>query len=91
MNSLAEIRNIRVTAEKDPEPKTANIVKIDLTPNRLPNPNALITGTFLQLDYTNTRDQEGSWKDELKAMKMQGWIFNRTAYSALPSGVQRHG
>jgi hypothetical protein len=72
MNSLAEIRNIRVTAEKDPEPKTANIVKIDLTPNRLPNPNALITGTFLQLDYTNTRDQEGSWKDELKAMKDAG-------------------
>ncbi|MDD2430242.1 MAG: DUF4434 domain-containing protein [Firmicutes bacterium] len=71
-NSKAEIRNVEVTAENKPALRVSNVPLVDLTPDRVVHANAAITGSFLQLDYTNIRNSKGSWENELKAMKDAG-------------------
>lgn len=68
-NSTMEFKNIQVKADELVPKPLPNVV---INTDRFPKPNALISGTFLSLDYSNARWDPYSWEDEFKAMKDLG-------------------
>lgn len=70
-NSTMQFKNVKLQSDTElklkPTPKIPN-----LTTDRKPEPNAIISGTFLSLDFSNAKFDPGSWEEEFTAMKKLG-------------------